>query len=230
MILSPLAVAEQTTCEGEKFDIPVTLCRHRGDVRTGINVTNYEMLHEFDTSRFVAVVLDESSILKAHDSKTRKLLTDSFANTPYRLCCSATPAPNDHMELGTHAEFLGIMTRAEMLATFFVHDGGDTSKWRLKGHAVDDFWRWVCSWAVMIRKPSDIGFSDEGFSLPLIHRKQITVPSGDPLPGMLFSCEARTLNERRDARRMSLSVPALQKLRGWRMKSTKTIRCCYGAT
>lgn len=205
LILAPLAVAEQTQQEGEKFGINVTVCRHQSDMRSGVNVANYEMLHEFDLSVFFGIVLDESSILKAQDSKTRKQLTDGCAAVPYRLCCSATPSPNDYMELGNHAEFLGIMTRAEMLATFFVHDGGDTSKWRLKGHAVDDFWRWVCSWAVMIRKPSDIGYSDEGFWLPPINRQQITVESG-VLDGMLFATEASTLSERRDARRESLTA------------------------
>lgn len=204
LILAPLAVADQTRKEGDKFGIPATVFRHKSDVRSGINITNYEMVHEFDLSRFIGVVLDESSILKAHDSTTRNLLTAAFAQTPYRLCCSATPAPNDHMELATHAEFLGAMKRSEMLSTFFVHDGGDTSKWRLKGHAVDDFWKWVCSWAVMIRKPSDIGFSDEGFDLKQINRVQVTAKCDTPFTDTLFAVEAKTLNERRDARRNSL--------------------------
>ncbi len=204
LILAPLAVADQTCEEGEKFGIPVTVCRSQSDVRDGINITNYEMLHAFDCSAFGGIVLDESSILKDHTSSTRKAITDSFEKTPYKLCCSATPAPNDHMELATHAEFMGAMKRAEMLSMFFVHDGGDTSKWRLKGHAVDDFWKWVCSWAVMVRRPSDIGFSDAGFTLPAIERVQLTVESAWD-GGSLFPVEAKSLSERRDARRGSLS-------------------------
>jgi hypothetical protein len=193
LVLAPLAVADQTCSEGDKFEIPVTLCRHRDDVRAGINITNYEMLHEFDPSVFGGVVLDESSILKDHTSKTRQAITESFSGTPYRLCCSATPAPNDWMELATHAEFMGAMKRAEMLSMFFVHDGGDTSKWRLKGHAADEFWKWVCSWAVMIQKPSDIGFSDDGFDLPPIERIQLTVESRWD-SGQLFPVEAKTFS------------------------------------
>lgn len=203
LVLAPLAVAEQSMREGLKFGIPAKVCRHGSDVEDGITITNYEMIHEFDPSRFIGVVLDESSLLKASDGKTRKILTESFENTPYRLCCSATPAPNDHMELATHAEFLGTMKRSEMLSMFFVHDGGDTSKWRLKKHAVNDFWKWICSWAVMLRKPSDIGFDDSVFTLPPMTRKQVTVPS-DWTPDTLFPVEAKTLGERRDARRASM--------------------------
>ena len=120
------------------------------------------------TGIFHRVILDESSILKSLDGKTRKLITDAFELTPYKLACSATPAPNDFMELGSHSEFLNVMSRAEMLAMFFVHDGGRTSNWRLKGHAQNKFWEWVCTWAVVVRTPSDIGHSDEGFILPSI--------------------------------------------------------------
>lgn len=203
LLLAPLAVAEQTRREGEKFGIAAKVVRHQSEVVPGINITNYEMIHEFNTAHFIGVVLDESSLLKSHDGKTRQMLTDSFAQTPYRLCCSATPAPNDHMELATHAEFLGTMKRAEMLSMFFVHDGGDTAKWRIKKHAINDFWRWICSWAVMLRKPSDIGFDDAMFTLPPMTRKQITVPS-EWTPGTLFPVEAKTMNERRGARRDSL--------------------------
>jgi hypothetical protein len=115
------------------------------------------MLQHFDPSAFAGVVLDESSILKNFEGRTRTAIIEAFRQTPFRLAATATPAPNDFMELGNHAEFLGVMTRAEMLATFFVHDGGETQKWRLKGHAEKEFWRWLCSWAVNIRKPSDIG-------------------------------------------------------------------------
>jgi len=205
LTLAPLAVAEQTKREGDRFGIPVNICRSQKDVRMGVNVTNYEMLEHFDCKSFSGVVLDESSILKSHDSKTRQQITDSFANTPYRLACTATPAPNDHMELGTHSEFLGILTRAEMLATFFTHDGGETSKWRLKGHAEAVFWKWVCSWAVMIQKPSNIGYSDEGYILPPITRHQHVVELGTQISGLLFTPDRLTLEERREVRRSSLA-------------------------
>ena len=205
LILTPLAVAKQTKNEGEKFGISVNICRHTSDIKPGVNVLNYEMLENFDTSGFAGVVLDESSILKNAAGKTRKLITEKFARTPFKLCCSATPAPNDYIELGTHTEFLGVMNASEMLSTFFVHDGGEVQKWRLKRHAEEEFWRWVCSWAVMLRKPSDIGFFDKGFSLPPIKRHQITVES--PVPkGRLLSVEVKTLNDRRVARRDSISL------------------------
>lgn len=204
LILAPLAVVEQTHGEGQHFDIKTTICRTQSDVRDGINITNYDMLEHFDTSSFAGIVLDESSILKSVNGPTRQQITEGFRATPYRLACSATPAPNDHMELGTHAEFLGVMTRAEMLATFFVHDGGDTSQWRLKGHAQSAFWKWVCSWAVMIRTPSDIGFSDEGYVLPKFHRHVHVVALDTPIEGYLFTPDKLTLTERRSVRRTSL--------------------------
>jgi hypothetical protein len=205
LILAPLAVSQQTVHEGEKFGIHVTHCRTDSDVRPGINITNYEMLHHFDASRFVGIVLDESSILKSYSGQTRTAIIDAFGRTPYRLACTATPAPNDYMELGNHAEFLGVMTRVEMLSMFFVHDGGDTSKWRLKGHAESEFWRWLCSWAVMIRKPSDLGYHDNGFILPPLEMHSHIIDSDAPLEGMLVAVEAQTLTERRQARRASLS-------------------------
>jgi hypothetical protein len=184
LILAPLAVSSQTVAEGAKFGIRVTLCRDPSDVRDGINILNYELLEKFDHTQFSAIVLDESSILRAFDGKTRMYLTEAFRTTPYRLCCSATPAPNDHMELGTHAEFLGVMTRAEMLAMYFVHDGARTSQWRVKGHAKSLFWEWVASWATMITKPSDLGYSDEGFDLPPLTIHPIVTPSVQQgLPG-----------------------------------------------
>lgn len=205
LILAPLAVSQQTVREGEKFGISVTHCRIQADVEPGINITNYEMLHHFDASQFVGIVLDESSILKSYSGATRTAIIDAFARTPYRLACTATPAPNDYMELGNHAEFLGVMTRVEMLSMFFVHDGGDTSKWRLKGHAESEFWRWLCSWAVMIRKPSDLGYDDAGFILPPLEMHSHVIDSDAPLQGMLVAVEAQTLTERRQARRASLS-------------------------
>lgn len=210
LILAPLAVAQQTKREGDKFGIPVTVCRSQSDMQPGVNVSNYEMLIHFETCELAGVVLDESSIMKHQDSKTRGMLIERFAHTPYKLCCTATPAPNDHMELGGHSEFLGIMSRTDMLATFFTHDGGDTSKWRLKGHAEKEFWAWVCSWAVMLRTPSDLGYSNEGFDLPPLtyHQIEVTVEHQEQAPAVaqmyLMPVEALTLVDRRNARKISL--------------------------
>ena len=202
--MAPLAVAQQTEREGQKFGIPVTISRQQSDVHPGVNVTNYEMLEKFDPRAFGGLVLDESSILKG-DGPLRKRITDFAQHIPYRLAGTATPAPNDHMELGNHAEFLGIMSKSEMLSTFFVHDGGDTSKWRLKGHAEKEFWKWVASWAVMIRKPSDLGYDDGGFNLPPLEYHQHTVDA-EWSADYLFPVEAKTLIERRSARRDSLEA------------------------
>lgn len=201
---APLAVSEQTAREGAKFGIPASIVRDRAEVQPGINFTNYEMIERFDPAAFAGVVIDESSILKG-DGPMRQSITKFASQIPYRLACTATPAPNDHMELGNHAEFLGLMTKPEMLATFFVHDGGDTSKWRLKKHAEAPFWRWVASWAVMIRKPSDLGYSDTGFHLPPIHYHQHTV-AAEWSADYLFPVEAQTLQERNQARRDSLGA------------------------
>ena len=163
LIVAPLAVAQQFKREAEKFGVDVGLAKNQDEITKRITVTNYERIDSFDPGRFTGVVLDESSILKSFDGVTRTQLISMFAQTPFRLCCTATPAPNDHMELGNHAEFLGVMTRTEMLAMFFVHDGGDTSKWRIKGHAEGEFWKWICQWAVMMRKPADLGYDDGDF-------------------------------------------------------------------
>lgn len=205
MIHTPLAVAQQIASEAQKMGISATVCREESDLRKGINITNYDRLHKFDTARFVGVVLDESGCIKHHDTKTFKALTDAYRNTQFKLPASATPAPNDWTELGTHAEFLGICTRQEMLAEFFTHDGGDTSVWRLKGHARDVFWRWVASWGAMIRRPSDLGFDDGAYNLPNLHVHEHTVNYEMPLNGMLFSTEAQSLSERREARRASMA-------------------------
>lgn len=204
MIHTPLAVAQQIASEAQKMGISATVCREESDLRKGINITNYDRLHKFDTARFVGVVLDESGCIKHHDTKTFKALTDAYRNTQFKLPASATPAPNDWTELGTHAEFLGICTRQEMLAEFFTHDGGDTSVWRLKGHARDVFWRWVASWGAMIRRPSDLGFDDGAYNLPNLRVHEHTVNYEMPLNGMLFSTEAQSLSERREARRASM--------------------------
>ena len=150
LVVAPLAVSAQTVREGRKFGIEVNQCRESADMAPGINITNYEKLHKFEGIDVDGVVLDESSILKSYSGKVRNQIIEMFESTPFKLACTATPAPNDYMELGNHAEFVSAMTRTEMLATFFTHDGGNTSKWRLKGHAVDRFWDWVSQWAVTV--------------------------------------------------------------------------------
>ncbi len=206
MILCPLAVAQQFVAEGLLMGIEVTHCREQQDVLHGINITNYDRLHKFDMRQFAGVALDESSIIKSHASKTLALLIDAFRATPYKLCCTATPSPNDWTELGTHAEFLGVRSRSEMLAEFFVHDGGDTSVWRLKGHARAVFWRWVASWGAMIRSPADLGYDASAYALPPLHIHQHTVEiEHNPMPG-LFAQEAQTLTERRQSRRDSMAA------------------------
>ena len=208
LICAPLAVAAQTQHEGIKFNVPVTVCRKQCDVQPGVNITNYEMLSHFEAERFSGVVLDESSILKDATSSTRKLLTAMFKNTPFKLCCTATPSPNDYMELGTHSEFLGIMTQPEMLSTFFCHDGGNTSKWRLKGHAETKFFEWVASWACCITNPADLGYDGSAFFLPELNIVEIVTKSGniedDSGQMLLFAETVQTLNERRAARRNSM--------------------------
>ncbi len=212
LILAPLAVAQQTEREAAKFGIPrVRYVRAQSQVEPGISVTNYEMLEHFDPALFAGIVLDESSILKAYDGKTRNAIIGSFSETPFRLACTATPAPNDFMELGNHSEFLGAMTRSEMLSMFFVHDGGSTQDWRLKGHAEEPFWKWICSWAVMLRKPSDLGYDDSGFDLPPLEIRRGVVASDHTTAaarGLLFNWEAQTLQERRDARRTTIAERA----------------------
>lgn len=205
LILAPLAVSMQTVAEGERFGITVKYARSP-QAETPITITNYEMLDHFNPKDFSGIVLDESSILKAYEGKTRTKIIESFSETPFRLACTATPAPNDFMELGNHSDFLGAMTRSEMLSMFFIHDGGETQVWRLKGHAEKEFWRWVCEWAVSCRKPSDLGFEDDGFTLPPIKYSDVVVKpdAGHVIDGMLFPVEAVTMDERRKARRSSV--------------------------
>lgn len=202
LILAPLAVAQQTAREGEKFGIGVTVCRTQDDVQPGINITNYEMLHHFEPSAFAGIVLDESSILKAFGGVMRQQITAFGQQIPYRLCCTATPAPNDLIELTNHAEFLDVMSGKEIIALFFTQDGNTTHAWRLKGHARQDFWRWMASWSVALRKPSDLGYDDDGFILPELRIEQTTVEA-PPSETVLFPMEALPLLERRQARRDS---------------------------
>jgi len=184
LILAPLAVAGQTIKEGAKFHIDI--CRYDGS-NAPIQISNYEQLENIDCSLFSGIVLDESSILKNFEGATKKLILDLFAKTPYKLACTATPSPNDPMELGNHSEFLDVMGRNEMLAMYFVHDGGETAKWRLKGHATKLFYQFIGSWAIMLNKPADIGFEMLGYDLPTLNliEKQIVTPKRDN--GSLFN-------------------------------------------
>lgn len=189
LILTPLAVAHQTAKEAEKFGIKASVAESQKDVKTsGVFITNYEKLEHFDTTAFSGVVLDESSILKAVTGKTRIALTEAFSRTPYRLCCTATPSPNDYTEFGQHAAFLGVCTPAQMLSTFFINDTFNTGDWRLKRHAESAFWQWLASWACCVAKPSDIGFSDEGYNLPPLrmHTETIDVDESDGAGEELF--------------------------------------------
>lgn len=166
LILAPLAVAQQTVKEARDL-LGMDIDHSKdGAVKSRVTVTNYERAHLFDVSRFAGVVLDESSILKGQSSKMRAWLTEAFKSTPWKLACTATPAPNDHTELGNHSQFLGVMDAQEMLTRWFIHDSANTADWRLKGHAIKDFWEWVGSWSVCVSMPSDLGFSDEGYKLP----------------------------------------------------------------
>lgn len=207
LIVAPLAVAAQHIREAARFGLNATIARRQDDVSSGVYVTNYAKLDHFDLSKFGGIVLDESSILKAHDGKTRGRLIADCQSIPFRLAATATPAPNDFMELGNHAEFLGVMSYSEMLAMFFVHDGGETQKWRLKGHAQTEFWKWMASWSVMLRKPSDLGYSNDGYDLPPLRTQQHVAAveyRADLDAGTLFPIEARTMQERIGARRSSI--------------------------
>jgi hypothetical protein len=204
LILAPLAVAQQTVDEAAKFGVDVVYARE--DSGSRIVITNYEMMDRFNPRDFVGVALDESSILKSFTGKTRNALIDSFADTTYRLACTATPSPNDHTELGNHSEFLGIKTRVEMLAEYFVHDGGSTQDWRIKGHARDSFWDWVCSWGAVVSKPSDLGFADDGYDLPPVSHETIDIDVDHEASRTdgLFADDVRTLNDQRRLRRETM--------------------------
>ncbi|MGM9544526.1 MAG: helicase-related protein [Romboutsia timonensis] len=204
LILAPLAVSSQTIEESKKIGIDVKYCKEQSDVIKGINITNYERLENFNSDEFIGIVLDESSILKSFTGKYRQMIIDNFKYTPYKLACSATPAPNDYMELGNHSEFLNQMTRTEMLSMFFYHDGGNTSKWRLKGHAENRFWEWVSSWAAIVKNPEDLGYDGCKHKLPILNEQQLTVKT-EWKGATLFALPAKTLEERREARRDSLN-------------------------
>ncbi len=213
LILAPLCVAEQTVAEAAKLGIPVVYAREHAEAHGHrIVITNYERLDRFDPSVFSAVVLDESSILKAFDGQTRNALIAAFARTPYRLCCTATPSPNDITELANHAEFLGLMTRPEFLATWFIRigEGHRTTThhgWRIKKHAVEPFYRWLASWAIAMRSPKDLGYSDAGFELPPLSIRPEILPmaEGSRSDSLFAELGMKGLSGRLAARRTSLT-------------------------
>ena len=207
LILAPLAVAQQTVREASKLGIEIQY--RRQDHGDKITITNYEMMEYFSPSEFDGIILDESSIIKAYNGKTRDEIISRFGKVPFKLACTATPSPNDYTELGNHSEFLGIKTRAEMLAEYFVHDMDNTQDWRLKGHAIDAFWRWVSTWGALIRKPSDLGYSDKGFELPplIMHEEVVEISHVDAWKeGELFALEVKTLSDQRTTRRATMET------------------------
>ena len=205
LIVAPLAVGRQTVDEGQKLGIKVERVRSQSEVGRDsigtISITNYEMLDHFDAAQFDAVILDESSILKSFTGKIRTKLIEQFASTPYRLCCTATPAPNDISEIANHAEFLGLMTRVEMLAEFFVHDDDG---WRLKRHGTENFYRWMASWGLAVKKPSDLGYDDGGYDLPPLNIHPIIVRSDYVPDGQLFHTSLKGVGERAAVRRATI--------------------------
>tara|TARA_R110000751_G_scaffold22741_1_gene63788 strand:- start:808 stop:2184 length:1377 start_codon:yes stop_codon:yes gene_type:complete len=212
LILTPLAVSHQTVAEGEKFGIEVKRSTN-GIHDKGITVTNYERLHYFNPDDFSGVVCDESSILKSFDGVRKESITDFMRKVPYRLLCTATAAPNDYIELGTSSEALGELGYIDMLNQFFINDQGTTNPnkiwdgagWRFKHHGEQHFWRWVSSWARAIRKPSDLGFSDDSFDLPPLNVDQSVIPALMVKPGMLFDVPAVGLQEEREVRRRTIN-------------------------
>jgi hypothetical protein len=189
LILTPLAVAGQMIREGHKFGIDARQIREQSEVGSGVMVANYERLPKLDADAFGAVILDESSILKSYAGQTRARIQEAFRDTPYKLAATATPSPNDHTELGNHAEFLGVMRQQEMLSKWFINDTSTASQeWRLKGHAQSDFWQWVASWARCATLPSDLGGDDDGYILPQIdrHMHEIEADRSQDTQGMLF--------------------------------------------
>lgn len=197
LILTPIAVSTQTAAEARKFGITATVVD--STTTDPIQICNYQKLHRLNVSAYAGVVLDESSILKSFMGKVKNQLESSFNGTPYRLACTATPAPNDHLELGNHAQFLGIMNSNEMISRWFMADSMQAGNYRLKGHAKSDFWGWVASWAMCIRKPSDMGYGDDGYDLPPLTVQHILIPTeGVRIEGALFadaSLSATTLHE-----------------------------------
>lgn len=199
LILTPLAVSYQTESEAQRFGLKAQVIENPTADGPMIHITNYQKLHRFDASVYGGVVLDESSILKSFMGKTKQQLCNVWARTTYRLACTATPAPNDHLELGNHSAFLGIMNANEMISRWFMNDAMEAGNYRLKGHAKADFWRWVASWALVLRSPADLGYDSTGYDLPKLHLHHVTIPTdGIRVGGMLFadaSLSATTLHD-----------------------------------
>lgn len=208
LILAPLAVSTQTVAEAKKIlGMDVKFVAKQSQVESrGVFITNYQKLAHFDPLVFDGVLLDESSCIKSEDAKFRMQLMEYFAHAPFRMAFTASPSPNDHSEIGNHAEFMGSMSMSEMISTFFVHDGGETQKWRLKGHAETDFWRWMASWSVCILKPSDLGYDDDRYNLPKLNVFEHIVEANMIREGEMFAFNAHTMQERRQARRGSLNI------------------------
>jgi len=205
LILAPLAVSEQIIKIAKtEFNLKINRIKESGN-GDGISIVNYDSMHLVDVNNYSAVILDESSILKAYSGKIRNSIIDSFKNYDFKLAATATPSPNDYMELGNHSEFLDVMSRKEMLSMFFIHDGAETSKWRLKKHAEDWFWEWVATWSAVMNMPSDLGFSDEGFKLPALKENMIKLKTDIKFGVGFFGNPATTLGERREARRKTLT-------------------------
>ena len=202
LIFAPLCVASQTVSEGLKFGISINYCRDQEGIKPGINITNYEMMDKFDLHEFVGVVLDESSIIKNRDGKTRNAIIESCRTVRYKLSCTATPSPNDFMELGNQSEFLGIMSMSEMLAMYFINDAGHTGTWILKGHGKRKFWEWMATWACVIRSPQDLGFDGSAYILPKLNMFDHVVES-ETTDG-LFADIALGLLDRNRARKESI--------------------------
>jgi hypothetical protein len=202
LIVAPLCVAQQTVKEAAKFGVTVRFERSQSDAP--IQICNYEMLEHFRPSDFAGIVLDESSILKNETGATRNAVIEACAKVPYRLSCTATPSPNDFMELGSQAEFLGIMRHIEMLSTYFTHDGGETSKWTLKGHAKTKFWEWLSTWAIFIKSPADLGFDGSRYKLPEMVLHNHVVEAEEILEGFLIPVQAESLQERNRARKQTV--------------------------
>jgi Helicase conserved C-terminal domain len=207
LIFTPLAVANQTLKESNHWGFDASKASCMEEVKSPITITNYQKLHHFDLSKFEGVILDESSILKNESGYYSQALVDGCSVVPYRLAATATPSPNDFMELGNHSAFCGIMSYTDMLSTFFTHDGSSTQNWRLKGHAESEFWKWMATWSCMFAHPRDIGYDNENYNLPKLHQIQHIVDvKYEPCieTGMLFPLQAQSLSERIAARRATI--------------------------
>lgn len=235
LILAPLAVADQTVAEADRFGVPGVRYLRHDDHHTHVSVTNYEMMDHFDPADFAGIVLDESSILKSFTGSFRNRIIEAYAHTPFRLACTATPAPNDFTEIGNHSEFLGIKSRVEMLAEYFINDTGDTtSAWRLKGHAQDAFWRWLAGWSRVIKHPADLGFSADGYDLPPLNVDDVVVTTDNvdaADAGMLFLPQAMTLSEQRAVRKATLPkrVKAIREIDAADHDAPLVVWCEYNA-